>query len=651
MTRNRPLCVEHLEERLTPATSGVTWPDGSHLTLSFVPDGTSVGSASSSLFATLNQTGSTAAWQQAILKAFQSWAAPANLNVGVVADGGQPLGTSGAVQGDSRFGDIRIAAAPLAAGTLITNTAFQWSGTTWSGDVVVNSSYLFSLGGGGNTFDLYTSMLNEAANVFGVLDTHTDTASGVYYQYVGVKSGLDANDVADIQSLYGIRSPDQYDATRSNSTLASATNLGIALTGVNLQADVTTPTDVDYYKFSVPLIAPAVVGLKVQLTTSGLSTLVGNLQVFNAAGQLVGSAAATDPLHGDLTVSVASGGLGGLLTQLLGGGTYYVRVAGNGDPAFGVGGYKLNVSFQLSNGTILGALSGLTGGLLDAESGLNDALNTAVQLPSGLVNGNKPDARFNYTTKASISSSQDVDYYKVQAPVAAGQKLNVIVWALEPNGLLPRLDVYDANGVLVPSTLLANENGTFSVEVDNAVAGGVYYVKVSALTPTGERNTGNYFLGVDFNTQLPTTLTTFAAGGLSATQPQTTRTMTIGQNQLDEFILAASAAVAATVEMDIFDASGNLVFTLRAIAGQPASTSHVYLKAGTYSVTFTATAPPGSSPPPVNYTLTGQLISDPIAPQRDTIASPATTTKFTSSGITAAPPTTTATLYNAPYFS
>ena len=43
MVRSRPLALERLEDRLTPATSGVTWPDGSHLTLSFVPDGTPVG--------------------------------------------------------------------------------------------------------------------------------------------------------------------------------------------------------------------------------------------------------------------------------------------------------------------------------------------------------------------------------------------------------------------------------------------------------------------------------------------------------------------------------------------------------------------------------------------------------------------------------
>ena len=104
MTRHRPLRLECLEDRLAPSTTGVTWPDGSHLTLSFVPDGTRVGSSPSNLFAALNAGAPTAAWQQAILRAFQAWAAPANLNVGVVPDGGQPLGTSGIVQGDGRAG-------------------------------------------------------------------------------------------------------------------------------------------------------------------------------------------------------------------------------------------------------------------------------------------------------------------------------------------------------------------------------------------------------------------------------------------------------------------------------------------------------------------------------------------------------------------
>ena len=175
MTQSRHIRVEVLEDRLAPSTSGVTWPDGGHLTLSFVPDGTQVGNFTSDLFQTLNAAAPTAAWQRAILQAFETWLAAANVNVGVVADGGQPLGTSGAVQGDGRFGDIRVAAAPFGGNTLITNTQFQWSGTTWSGDVVVNSNNLFSTGGK-NGYDLYTAMLNEAGNVLGVLDSHTDTA-------------------------------------------------------------------------------------------------------------------------------------------------------------------------------------------------------------------------------------------------------------------------------------------------------------------------------------------------------------------------------------------------------------------------------------------------------------------------------------------
>src|SRR5262245_885073 len=137
MRKSRPLTLIRLEDRCTPSNSGVTWADGEHLTLSFVPDGTRIGAASSSLLSTLNAIAPTAIWQREIVRAFQAWTVNANINIGVVGDGGQALGTIGEVQGDDRFGDIRIAAMPLPTNTLITNTPFQWSGTTWSGDVVI----------------------------------------------------------------------------------------------------------------------------------------------------------------------------------------------------------------------------------------------------------------------------------------------------------------------------------------------------------------------------------------------------------------------------------------------------------------------------------------------------------------------------------
>src|SRR4051812_4126772 len=86
--------IECLEDRSTPnATFGIPWPDNDHLTLSFVPDATPTVTGPSSLFATMSQAGATAVWKREILRAFQTWAAQTNADIGLVADGGQPFGS------------------------------------------------------------------------------------------------------------------------------------------------------------------------------------------------------------------------------------------------------------------------------------------------------------------------------------------------------------------------------------------------------------------------------------------------------------------------------------------------------------------------------------------------------------------------------
>src|SRR5262245_22037337 len=107
---------EHLEDRAIPATFGIPWADPGHLTLSFAADGTIAPTGPSTLFTTLNKTGTTAVWGREVLRAFQTWAVNANINIGLVSDGGQAFGTTGAVQGDTRFGDIRVGAAKLDSG-------------------------------------------------------------------------------------------------------------------------------------------------------------------------------------------------------------------------------------------------------------------------------------------------------------------------------------------------------------------------------------------------------------------------------------------------------------------------------------------------------------------------------------------------------
>jgi hypothetical protein len=146
---------------------------------------------------------------------------------------------------------------------------------------------------------------------------------------------------------------------------------------------------------------------------------------------------------------------------------------------------------------------------------------------------------------------------------------------------------------------------------------------VSALQPGGSHDSGNYFLGVDTTTEPVTALTGFASGRLTASAPQTWSTLTVTQNRLYEFILSAAAAGQAEVRLDIFNAAGTVVFTLRSYAGVPASTGHIYLTAGTYRLLFSAAAPPGNQLPAVDFALSGRVVSDPIGPRKDPGTDPA----------------------------
>src|SRR5260370_33034839 len=67
--------IEELESRVVPySVSGNAWPNAQLITLSFVPDGTNLGGATSNLFATFNAKWATSTWQNQILKAAQVWA-------------------------------------------------------------------------------------------------------------------------------------------------------------------------------------------------------------------------------------------------------------------------------------------------------------------------------------------------------------------------------------------------------------------------------------------------------------------------------------------------------------------------------------------------------------------------------------------------
>ena len=245
------------------------------------------------IFATLNAHYSTAAWQTQIEQAASIWEQAANLNLAVVSDGGEPVGTSGDQQDDPRFGDIRIGAVPLGPGTLaVTFLPPPSNGGTDSGDILLNSNINWQIN---SNYDLMTVMAHEFGHALGLGDVSSPTNPYpvMYGDYEGINQALTSDDIAGIQAVDGVRQFDAYNVggkrnlsymTAANISSSFRANAQLAIPSL----DITTGGDSEWFYVTVPSTTTGTMTVTVQ--SSNLSSLSPKLMVYTSSLGLVGQA-------------------------------------------------------------------------------------------------------------------------------------------------------------------------------------------------------------------------------------------------------------------------------------------------------------------------------------------------------------------------
>jgi hypothetical protein len=336
------------------------------VTISFMPDGTVMGGATSNLFQTFNAKWSTATWEVQILKAAQVWAQQTNLNFAAINDSGAPSGSGNYQQGDPTMGDIRIGGYNFNSCTLA-DAYMPPSANNFSiaGDIAFNTGQTFNIG---STYDLFTVAVHEFGHALGLL--HSTSSSAVMYaNYGSVKYGLSSDDIAGIRNIYSNNNPRSKDAYNgTDNSFANAADITALINTANDTAllanmDITTAGQKAYYRVTAPCGTGSTVTIDVQ--SSGLSLLAPTVTIY-AADQVtvLGSANGAGQYGTTLTVN--------LTNQVWAGQVIYVKVGGADTTALGTGKYAVTMSFagaglpavplpntQLANGNPLSGGGGL----------------------------------------------------------------------------------------------------------------------------------------------------------------------------------------------------------------------------------------------------------------------------------------------------
>lgn len=634
--RRRP-AIEPLEVRCLLAGFGTPWPEPRSLSVSFPSDQAAIGAYRNSIREVFDQVTDRREWQEAALRAFQTWAVHADLNIGLVPDRGDAFGAVGLSTDDPRFGEFRIGAFPQ-PGVLANALPYQSLAGTWSGDVLLDTQTNYFLGDWnsedpidvpepnekGPAVELFSVLLHEAGNALGLPDNDLPGAV-MNGRYSGPNGTLQPSDIEALRALYGPRR-DIYETT-NNDTRRRASHIATPVdfdgnAPLSVMGSLNTRQDVDYYRFR-PLGGQEKV--TVRLWASGISLLKARLEVLDARGEKIADAKADSLFENNLELEIGS---------LEDHSTLLVRVAANTEDVFAIGDYRIDLDYrppelqpeikppphdaddedddddgELAGGEFI-SVDALfaTIGLVDPERGANDTLETATPLETtpGFLAGSR------YELQSSLSSSADRDLWSFAAPAFDSPTLQVTVEpvGLEKNAL--EVVLLNAGGDRLAANLTRNAEGGVSLTAPNPPAGEelVLVVRGADGAPV---EAGNYVATMDFATNEAGLRTVFSSS-LDQRADNISR-LRVPKTQLFRFDLAAEAASAdQAVQLSLYDArSGEIVTSFAAVAGAT-RTQYVWLGAGDYYLRATSRTREGATPLPVLFTLRADGVSDDQGP-------------------------------------
>ncbi len=635
LSRRRLLRAEQLETRQVLATFGTPWPDARGLTLSFPTDSAQIGAYNNSIRYSLDQVTDRLQWQEAVLRAFQTWAVQTNINIGLVEDRGDAFGAIGLSQKDPRFGDIRVGAFPQ-VGVLANALPFQTSAGTWSGDVLLNTQTNYFLGdwfsgspiqvpapdAKGPAIELFSVLLHEAGNALGLPDVNRP-GTVMHQTYQRPLGRLTSTDVAAIRSLYGGPRVDLFE-TISNNSRGTATRIQYP-TGfdgksvVSIKGSLNTIADVDHYRFT-PLSGRDTV--TVRLRAAGISLLKSHLSVLDASGNVLADVKADSITANDLELEIGS---------LRDHRQLFIRVDGNGNDLFTIGDYQLELDYRpkqlqpviepivfdadavdedeptyFSPAETVDAIFSKVG-LVDQETNVNNTLATATPLTSAL--GYLAETRYEY--QAALTQG-DVDHYRFRTPQSLQGAVSVELEAVGRDTPILRADVLDLQGRRVQARALPRPDGSVTFVLANPQPATEYVIRVRT-APTSVVKTGNYVLTVNVATE-QASMVTVASGTVAATRV-TWIPVRAYKTQLFRFDLQAISAVANRgIVATIYNAkTANAVGSFSAVSGQT-MTDFVWLQQGDYFVRLESVAQPGTQLGSMQYVLQADGISDDQGP-------------------------------------